>query len=208
MTSIGGSSSAAGYPSFSVQGAGKINPARGPQNAERQAAFEQDLAKAGLNADVSTDELLADIQSSIKSAISDPKNSNQDFLQVIQDAVQATLEKNGVNVEDLTSLLETQSYDLAWIGGYGSPLFGNGTFGPDTENEDAAPDSILKRIESGQFDLAQIGANEKSESDEIERSKSENRSRRPPEDLASQFKRLISDLISSLPSGTTLDVQA
>ena len=199
MAAIGGLSSVGGYPSPAIQSLTRSQSVRGPHPSKLQAAFEQDLVQSGLNANVSTDELLTSIQSSIKSAIKDPSNDGKDFLQVIQSAVQKTLEENGVDTEKLTSLLQSDSPDQAGLpahGRHGPPPPVNQTLF-DIDFSELEQDSDDKKAKST---LSNLGA---PQSNSVQNGESFDAA-----DVASQFKRLISDLIKSLPSGSALDVQA
>lgn len=199
MATVGGLSSLGGYPSPAVQSLARSQSVRGPHPSKLKAEFEQDLAQSGLKANVSTDELLTSIQSSIKSAIKDPSNDGKDFLQVIQSAVQKTLEENGVDTEKLTSLLQTDAPDQA-----GLPAFGH--HGPppsldqtllDLDFSEAEKDFDDKKVKGASQDIGgRLGGSVPS-GDSFDAA-----------EVASQFKRLIADLIKSLPSGSALDVQA
>jgi len=178
MAALSGISSTSGFSA--VQGVGRASSVRGPRLPDN-ATFEQDLLQSGLKAEVSTDELLKSVQSSIKSAINDPSNSGKDFFDIIQTAVQKTLEENGVDTEKLTSLLQSQIPDQAGLGAYSAG---------------SRSDPVAQSTSKSTHTKAAQTANGSSASSNA------------ADNVASQFKRLISDLIKSLPSGTTLDVQA
>lgn len=227
MAAISGLSSTSGYSA--IQGVGRPNSVRGPSVPD-SATFEQDLLLSGLNADVSTDELLKSVQSSIKSAINDPSNSGKDFFDVIQTAVQKTLQENGVNTEKLTSLLRSQIPDQAGlsshgvglrpdrpdgassVGPKGPPPVGGHRHGPppsDSGSSDLSFLSVLEDLDADDSGTQSTSKLSKSKAAQSSQSAtSSNASSNTADDVASQFKRLISDLIKSLPSGTTLDVKA
>ena len=64
MALVSGISATGGYSS--VQSVSKMGASRG-QRVPDNATFKEDLLQSGLNANVSTDDLLKSIQSSIKS---------------------------------------------------------------------------------------------------------------------------------------------
>jgi hypothetical protein len=195
MAAIGGLSSVGGYPSSAIQSLSRSQSIRGGHHSELSATFEQDLVQSGLKANVSTDELLTSIQSSIKSAIKDPSNDGKDFLQIIQSAVQKTLEENGVDTEKLTSLLQSQAPDqaglAAYIGDYedsdGGFASGRRTQGPPIGHRGPPPTASVDQSQTNSFATG----------DSFDAS-----------EVASEFKRLLADLIKSLPSGSALDVHA
>lgn len=225
MAAVSGISSFGGYSA--VQGVGRPNSVRGPRLPDN-ATFEQDLLQSGLNANVSTDELLKSVQSSIKTAINDPSNSGKDFFDVIQTAVQKTLKENGVDTEKLTSLLQSQIPDQAGLNAYGEGslpdrLYGDSGVGskepPPAGGHQLAPrpndvseasdQSLLSVLDD--LDEDDSGTQSTSKATKTKSAQAEsgfNASSNAADNVASQFKRLISDLIKSLPSGTTLDVQA
>ena len=227
MAAISGISSTGGYSA--VQGVGRSGSVRGPRLPDN-ATFEQDLLQSGLNADVSTDELLKRVQSSIKSAINDPSNSGKDFFDVIQTAVQKTLQENGVDTEKLTSLLQSQIPDQAGlsshsegprpdrpdgasgIGPKGPPPVGGHRHGPppaDSNSSDASFLSVLDDLDADDSGTQSTSKSSKSKAVQTAQpTTSSNAGPDAADSVASQFKRLISDLIKSLPSGTTLDVKA
>jgi hypothetical protein len=170
-----------------VQGVGRPNSVRAPRLPDN-ATFEQDLLQSGLDADVSTDELLQSVQASIKSAIHDPSNSGKEFFDVIQTAVQKALKENGVDTEKLTSLLQSQIPDQAGLGAYSQDSRPDGLEGASGVGPKGPPPAGVHRpIPPPTDSVASTSA---------------------ADGVASQFKRLISDLIKSLPSGSTLDIQA
>lgn len=199
MAAIGGLSSVGGYPSPAIQSLTRSQSVRGPHPSKLQAAFEQDLAQSGLKANVSTDELLTSIQSSIKSAIKDPSNDGKDFLQVIQAAVQKTLEENGVDTEKLTSLLQADAPDQAGLPAHGRhgppPPIDQTLF--DLDFSEVEQESDDKKAKATSNDLGGQQGNLVQNGDSFDVA-----------DVASHFKRLITDLIKSLPSGSALDVHA
>jgi hypothetical protein len=222
MAGISGVSSTSGYSA--VHGVGKPTSARGPRLPDN-ATFERDLLQSGLNANVSTDELLKSVQSSIKSAINDPSNNGKDFFDVIQSAVQKTLEENGVDTEKLTSLLKSQIPDQAGLGAFGKgehptrpegaegispkgppPLGGTRHSLPPSDLDKSFDPSFLSILD----DLDENKSTTESTKGAIaaQSAASEYGSPSPVDNVASQFKRLISDLIKSLPSGSALDVTA
>ena len=216
MSAISGVSTTSVYPSKALQNIGRASPVRGNQNSQRQAAFEQDLTQAGLSANVSPDDLLKSIQSSIKAAISDPSNSGKDLLQVIQSAVQKTLEKNGVDTEKLTSLLQSQSADAIdgqQVGEHPpGPAPQQGP--PPSERHKhggSLVDATDPNIVASDTDNGVEETKKHRDKRTVQDSKSATASNGDasiPVDLPAQFKRLIADLIKSLPSGSALDVQA
>lgn len=227
MAAISGISSTSGYSA--VQGVGRPGSVRGPRLPDN-ATFEQDLLQSGLNADVTTDELLKSVQSSIKSAINDPSNSGKDFFDVIQTAVQKTLKENGVDTEKLTSLLQSQIPDQAGLSSHGEgslpdrpdgaggvrpkgpPPVGGHRQGPppaDASSSDLSFLSVLEDLDTDDSETQSTSKSSKSKAAQSSQSaNSPIASSDAADNVASQFKRLISDLIKSLPSGTTLDVKA
>ena len=225
MAAVSGISSTSGYSA--LQGVGRANSIRGPKLPDN-ATFEKDLLQSGLNADVSTDELLKSVQSSIKEAINDPSNNGKDFFDVIQTAVQKTLKENGVDTEKLTSLLQSQIPDQAGLGAYGvdarpdrpegvggvrpkgPPPAGGHRPGPPPTDVDGASDqsflSILDDLDADDSETQSTSKSSRAKAPQTANGSSD--SSNAAENVASQFKRLISDLIKSLPSGTTLDVKA
>jgi hypothetical protein len=225
MAAVSGISSTGGFSS--VQGVGRSNSVRGPRLPDK-ATFEQDLTQSGLNADVSTDELLKSVQSSIKSAINDPSNNGKDFFEVIQSAVQKTLKENGVDTEKLTSLLQSQIPDQAGLGAYGvgsrpdhpdgasgvgpkgPPPAGGHRHGPRQADQNGTSNQdLLSVLDDLDQDNSTTQSTSKSGKTKVAQTASgSNSSLSAADTVASQFKRLISDLIKSLPSGTTLDLKA
>ena len=225
MAAVSGISSFGGYSA--VHGVGRPNSVRGPRLPDN-ATFEQDLLQSGLNANVSTDELLKSVQSSIKSAINDPSNSGKDFFDVIQTAVQKTLKENGVDTEKLTSLLRSQFPDQAGLSAYGEGSLldrpdgasGVGLKGPHSagghlldplpSDVNATSDQSLLSVldDLGKDDSGAKSTSKSTKTKAVQAESGFNASSNAADNVASQFKRLISDLIKSLPSGTTLDVQA
>ncbi len=225
MAAISGISSTSGYSA--VQGVGRPNSVRGPRLPDN-ATFEQDLFQSGLNADVSTDELLKSVQSSIKSAINDPSNNGKDFFDVIQTAVQKTLKENGVDTEKLTSLLQSQIPDQAGLSAYGEgsrPDRPDGASGvgpkgpppagvhrhgsPPADSGSTSDPSFLSVLDDLDADDSETQSTTQStKTKSAQSANGSSASSNAADNVASQFKRLISDLIKSLPSGTTLDVKA
>ena len=211
MASIQGLSSVAASSAFSTQSTSRTH--RHPHNDQgiSQSTLAQDLSQSGLKTGVSTDTLLTDIQASIQSALSDPKNAGQDPFQVLQAAVQQTLKDNGVDTEKLAALLQSQS-----PGGIGAPSPGSAQAhrhharaaqpptagGSDPDGDGDAFAKPKSTIASGSV-AGSITASSLTSSANSTQSNSSGTAADSP----LRFQRLIVDLIKSLPSGSAVDVK-